>query len=103
MPTKAKAAAVSNGAAGVPKSKAGKSSTTSTGTSTPVPPPTVEERQETAAAASTGQGRPDKATYDAEQENIKKEIDAIQVKLVRRLDSHDLNSRRRFIVVRCER
>lgn len=87
MPPKAKAAVTSNGA---PKSKAGKSSTTSTGTSTPVPPPMTEEHQDATAVAPTGQGRPDKAIYDTEQENIKKEIDAVQAKLVCHLDSYDL-------------
>ena len=45
------------------------------GTSTPVP-------QDTSADAKTPASKPDKAAYDAEQENIKKEIDALQTKLV---------------------
>jgi hypothetical protein len=103
MPPKAKAAVTANGAAGAPKSKAGKSSTTSTGTSTPVPPPTTEEHQDATVIAATGQGRPDKATYDAEQENIKKDIDAVQAKLVCHLDSYDLIYADPYIVVCCER
>jgi hypothetical protein len=103
MPPKAKAAVASNGTAGAPKSKAGKSSTTSTGTSTPVPLPTTEVHQDATAIAATGQGRPDKATYDAEQENIKKEIDTIQTKLVCHLDFYDLIYADCYIVVCCER
>lgn len=79
MPPKAKAAAASNGATGAPKSKGSKSGTTSAGTSTPVPP---EERQESTASASTGLGKPEKSAYDAEQEKIRKDIDAVQAKLV---------------------
>jgi hypothetical protein len=77
---KPKATTPANGATGVPKPKGGKSSRSSTGTSTPVPPPTTEERQDTTAASSSG--RPDKAAYDEEQEQIKKDIDAVQAKLV---------------------
>ncbi|KAI5893290.1 uncharacterized protein SCHCODRAFT_02621366 [Schizophyllum commune H4-8] len=54
----------------------GKTSTpaSTNGTSTPVP-------HDTSADAKTPAGKPDKAAYDAEQENIKKEIDALQLKL----------------------
>jgi hypothetical protein len=91
MPPKAKVAAASNGATGAPKSKGGKSSTTSTGTATPIPLSTTEERQEAATTSPTGQGRPEKAAYDAEQEKIKKDIDAVQVKLVCYLHSSHLS------------
>jgi hypothetical protein len=80
MPSsKPKATAASNGA---PKTKGGKSGSSSTGTSTPVPPPTTDEPQEATSASSAGSGRPDKVAYDVEQELIKKDIDAVQVKLV---------------------
>lgn len=79
MPSsKPKATAASNGA---PKTKGGKSGSSSTGTSTPVPPPTTDEPQEATSASSAGSGRPDKVAYDVEQELIKKDIDAVQVKL----------------------
>lgn len=58
------------------KAKGGKSST-STGTSTPVPSSATD------ASSATTSGRPDKTAYDAEQEKIKKDIDASQTKLVR--------------------
>jgi len=34
---------------------------------------------------TTGIGKPDKAAYDGEQESIKREIEAVQTKLVRTL------------------
>lgn len=71
---KTKAAATT---ATLPKSKAPKS-----GTSTP----TTLEPQDATLTASTGSGgRPDKAAYDAEQETFKKNIDALNTKMVCRI------------------
>lgn len=72
-----------NGAA--PKSKPAKAapapnpSPGASGTATPSAP--LDDDQGKAGLASRA-GRPDKAAYDAEQEGIKKEIDALQLKLV---------------------
>jgi hypothetical protein len=57
------------------KAKPEKSAPSTNGTTTPVP--------EAAPSSSGGFGKPDKAAYDSEQEDIKKQIDAIQTKLVR--------------------
>ena len=54
-------------------------SATTSGKTSPVPP-------EDGKQSSAHRGRPDKAAYDAEQDSIKKEIDALQVKMVRRLN-----------------
>lgn len=72
---KAKAAATTTTT--VPKSKAPKSGTSGTST------PTTAEPQDATPAAFTGSGgRPDKAVYDAEQEKLKKDIDALNAKMV---------------------
>lgn len=71
MAPKSKPAAT-NGAAKKPKSA------TPSGTASPATT-TVEVPKEEAVY---GSGRPDKALYDAEQNKIKAEIDALQVKLV---------------------
>lgn len=73
MAPKSKPAAT-NGAAKKPKSA------TPSGTASPAP--TTAEIKEDAAPAAYGSGKPDKALYDTEQNKIKAEIDALQVKLV---------------------
>ncbi|GLB33817.1 putative nuclear segregation protein Bfr1 [Lyophyllum shimeji] len=70
---KSKAAPASNGAA--PRGKASSNS----GTSTPVS--TTDKKDTSDASATFSTGKPDKKAYDVEQETIKKEIDALQVKL----------------------
>ncbi|KAG5724339.1 hypothetical protein E4T56_gene16034 [Termitomyces sp. T112] len=72
---KTKAASATNNTA--PK---GKSSAANSGTSTPV---STTDKKETTAEVLTklAGGKPDKKAYDAEQERLKKEIDALQVKL----------------------
>ena len=70
----ARAKAAQNGAGKKPKSAA-----PSTGTSTPV---TTVADSPTEAHLSYGTGKPDKALFDAEQNKIKAEIDALQLKLV---------------------
>ncbi|KAH9853443.1 hypothetical protein C2E23DRAFT_884625 [Lenzites betulinus] len=72
MAPKSKPAAT-NGAAKKPKSA------TPSGTASPAP--TTAEIKEDAAPAAYGSGKPDKALYDTEQNKIKAEIDALQVKL----------------------
>ncbi|KAH9943411.1 uncharacterized protein BXZ73DRAFT_97452 [Epithele typhae] len=71
MAPKSKSAAT-NGASKKPSSAA------PSGTASPVPPAVSAEPQE---LASYGSGKPDKAVYDAEQNKIKTEIDAVQAKL----------------------
>ncbi|KAH7914348.1 hypothetical protein BJ138DRAFT_1133450 [Hygrophoropsis aurantiaca] len=71
-PTQTKSAA-SNGSA---KPKGSKSTPASTVTSSP-----KATEQDQGPASVSGSGRPDKATYDAEQEKIKSEIDSLQTKL----------------------
>ena len=61
----------------LPKSKSPKSD--SSGTSTPM---TFELQDATPAASTWSSGRPDKAAYDAEQEKLKKNIDALNAKMV---------------------
>jgi hypothetical protein len=57
------------------------------------PPAGAEAGQEEAEVkATTGTGKPDQAEYHAEQDRIKAEIDALQVKLVRHLPA--LHTRR---------
>lgn len=73
-----KAKSASSNAGAIKKSKSTPTSTN--GTSSPVPPAATPDTTE--HAHNYGHGRPDKAIYDAEQEKIKVEIDAIQVKLV---------------------
>lgn len=85
LPAKMPPAAKSKGAAaapngGAPKAKAQKSAPSTNGTTTPVP----EAAKDTAKdAQAAGAGKPDKAAYDAEQEQLKKSIGALQTKLVR--------------------
>ena len=75
MPPAAKSkGAAANGAA--PKAKAQKPESSTNGTTTPV----HESVKDNAGSTS---GKPDKAAYDAEQDQLKKSIDALQVKLVR--------------------
>jgi hypothetical protein len=71
---KSKAAPPTNGA-----STKGKATSTS-GTSTPVS--TAEKKDTSDALASLTSGKPDKKLYDEEQDKIKTEIDAVQVKVV---------------------
>lgn len=63
-----------NGAAKKPKSA------TPSGAASPAP--TTLEVKEEAVPVAYGTGKPDKALYDTEQNKIKAEIDALQVKLV---------------------
>ncbi|OSD04280.1 hypothetical protein PYCCODRAFT_1433663 [Trametes coccinea BRFM310] len=74
MAPKSKPAAAANGAAKKPAAK----STTPSGTASPATA-TVEIQE--FAAVVYGPGKPDKTLYDAEQNKIKAEIDAVQVKL----------------------
>ncbi|KAI9063212.1 hypothetical protein FKP32DRAFT_1592671 [Trametes sanguinea] len=74
MAPKSKPAAAANGAAKKPAAK----STTPSGTASPATT-TVEIQEFTAVVY--GPGKPDKTLYDAEQNKIKAEIDAVQVKL----------------------
>ena len=83
MAPKAKATGESNG--GANKAAKGSGSTPSTGKSpitsgTTTPLPKVEEDGKAGGAGRIS--RPDKATYDAEQEKFKKEIEALQIKQV---------------------
>ncbi|OJT03737.1 hypothetical protein TRAPUB_5559 [Trametes pubescens] len=82
MAPKSKPAAT-NGAAKKPKSA------TPSGTASPATT-TVEVAKEEAVY---GSGRPDKALYDAEQNKIKAEIDALQVKLTAVKDKISLTSK----------
>lgn len=59
----------------------GKASTpTTNGTTTPVS--VASEKKDTSEVPSVSGGKPDKKAYDIEQERLKGEIDALQVKLV---------------------
>jgi hypothetical protein len=58
------------------KSKAEKSAPSTNGTTTPV-------TEAAAPSSSGGFGKPDKAAYDAEQDQLRKDIDALQAKVVR--------------------
>jgi hypothetical protein len=92
-----------NGAGALAKSE--KATPSASGTSTPIP--------DAAASSSGGLGKPDKAAYDAEQDQLRKKIDEIQAKLVRAaclcsgvlsttdvyLNLHRLLSRRRSLAV----
>ncbi len=60
-------------------------SATPSGTSSPA---TVAAEVQEFTPLTYGTGRPDKAQYDAEQNKIKAEIDALQVKLVGTADMH---------------
>lgn len=66
-----------NGAAA--KGKPAKATPSTSGTSTPVPK--ADDVQEAIKGPATGSGRPDKAAYDAEQAQLKAQIDATQAKL----------------------
>ena len=70
----------SNGAGKKPKASA-----PSTGTSTPVTTASAPVTSAQIELTVYGSGRPEKATYDAEQTKIKAEIDVLQVRLVRTL------------------
>ncbi|KAG6873325.1 hypothetical protein C0995_000478 [Termitomyces sp. Mi166 len=72
---KTKVASATNGAT----SKGKSSSVANSGTSTPVS--ATDNKDTTEALAKLAGGKPDKKAYDAEQEKLKKEIDALQVKL----------------------
>lgn len=48
----------------------------------PTPPPAVPAKLPEDPAVASGSKKPDQAAYNAEQETIKKEIDALNVKLV---------------------
>jgi hypothetical protein len=72
--SKSSAASTANKAGSKPKTAS------SSGTATPVSS-ADKDTSDIGIATLTG-GRPDKKTYDAHQEQIKKEIDALQVKLV---------------------
>ena len=48
-----------------------------------VPPSPVSKPLDADRAVTHGSGKPDKNAYDAEQERLKSEIDALQAKLVR--------------------
>ena len=75
MAPKTKSAAA-NGANGASQTQ---KSATPSGTSSPA---TVAAEVQEFTPVVYGSGRPDKAQYDAEQNKIKAEIDALQVKLV---------------------
>lgn len=72
---KTKVATPTNGTA--PKGKAASTN----GTTTPVS--TADKKDTSDALASLSGGKPDKKLYDIEQDKIKGEIDALQVKFVR--------------------
>jgi hypothetical protein len=59
---------------------AAKGNPSTSGTTTPVS--TSEKKDTLDHLASHATGKPDKKAYDAEQDRIKSEIDALQVKLV---------------------
>ncbi|KAG6900963.1 hypothetical protein C0993_004400 [Termitomyces sp. T159_Od127] len=59
----------------------GKSSAANSGASTPVS--TTDKKDTSEVLAKLVGGKPDKKAYDAEQERLKKEIDALQAKLAR--------------------
>jgi hypothetical protein len=71
---KSSAASTANKAGAKPKTAS------SSGTATPVSS-ADKDTTDIAIATLTG-GRPDKKTYDTQQEQIKKDIDALQVRLV---------------------
>ncbi|KAF6762118.1 nuclear segregation protein Bfr1 [Ephemerocybe angulata] len=69
--------AASTATKGGPKAKTASSS----GTATPVSTSAEKDTLDVSAIATLSGGKPDKKAYDAQQESIKKEIDALQVKL----------------------
>lgn len=62
--------------------KKSKSAPSTNGTSSPVPPPAAATPDGSETVHNYGPGKPDKSIYDAEQEKVKAEIEAVQVKLV---------------------
>lgn len=70
----------SNGAGKKPKAAA---AAPSTGTSTPVTTTSTVVTSVQIELAAYGTGKPEKSLYDAEQNKIKAEIEALQVRLVR--------------------
>lgn len=58
----------------------GKSSAANSGASTPVS--TTDKKDTPEVLAKLAGGKPDKKAYDAEQERLRKDIDALQAKLV---------------------
>lgn len=74
MPAAKSKVAESNGSA------AKGNASSASGTATPVS--TAEKKDTSDHLASLPLGKPDKKLYDAEQDKIKSEIDALQVKLV---------------------
>lgn len=76
MPPKVKSTQSNSSA----KGKQAKSSPSASGTTTPV----VPHDETDVKGSSTGRvSRPDKAAYDAEQNSIKKEIEALEAQMVR--------------------
>jgi dienelactone hydrolase len=75
MPPKTKAPAPANGSA---KGKVSAAVSTN-GTTTPV---SSVDKKEAVDVAAIVTGRPDKKLYDAEQDQLKGEIESLQVKLV---------------------
>ena len=61
---------------GTAKGKSSKNTQSTSGSTTPIPNANQNVEEPTAS------GKPDKAAYDAEQEKIKSEIEALQAKLV---------------------
>ena len=74
------------------KGKQSKSSPSASGTTTPIPPHDESDPKTLTTGRVT---RPDKAAYDAEQNKLKKEIEALEVKMVRCALSYELNLRHR--------
>lgn len=83
MPPKAKKA--QKPSAGPVDGKGHKSAATTTATAPAktTPAGADDDREDAEAKATTGTGKPDQAAYHAEQDRIKADIDALQVKLVR--------------------
>jgi len=76
MPPASKTTAASSARASKPKTAP------SSGTATPVSSVAEKDTSPEVAIATLAGGRPDKKLYEAEQERLKKEIDALQLKLV---------------------
>ena len=60
----------------------GKTPASTNGTTTPVSTAPSEKKTISDASAPTAGGKPDKSKFDAEQQRLKTEIDALQLKLV---------------------